>query len=75
MTEMSEKKLPDPLYSCAECYEEHSWPAGDLFWSEPLQDWFCDLCWDMPDEHWRGDETIDRGISLADELKRRGLNR
>ena len=75
MTDTSEKKLPDPMYPCAECYETYSWPACDLFWSEPLQDWFCDLCWETPDEHWCGQETIDRGISLADEIKQRGLSR
>jgi hypothetical protein len=33
-----------PLYGCTSCFEDYSWPAGDLrvFGSEC----WCDLCWD-----------------------------
>lgn len=72
---MSEKKLPEPLYGCAICYCDYSWTASDLFWSDAIEGWCCDHCWDDIDEHWSGDDVVDRGTSLADELKRRGLNR
>jgi hypothetical protein len=76
------KPIPDPLYPCCICYEEYSRPADQLFWSEPLQDWCCDDCWEGVDEHWADegqhftdDTVIDYGVSLAEELKTRGLAR
>jgi hypothetical protein len=72
----SDKPLPEPLYGCAYCADEYSWPASDLFWSEKTKSWVCDNCWDGLDEHWVDDLTeVERGITLADELKNRGLNR
>ena len=70
-----EKPLPDPLYGCCNCYEDYSWPATDLFWSEALKNWCCDRCWDDFDAHWTGEESVEFGISLAEELKQRGLSR
>lgn len=49
------------------CAEECSYPADMLFWSEEEQCWLCDCCWTMASE--------ERGISLAEELKQRGLTR
>ncbi len=68
--------LPEPAYPCAICYEEYSWPADELHWSDRRQNWYCDNCWDEMPEHWINDGEVEpRGISLADELKRRGLSR
>ena len=66
------KPLPEPLYCCEndECCEEHTWPAEDLWWSDNLQGFFCESCWDCDDYIER-----DKGISLAEELKQRGLTR
>ena len=64
------KEVPEPLYPCGfnECLS--TWPAEDLFWSEPLQGWVCDQCWDDVDQHWTEDSgRFDRGISLAQEIK------
>ncbi len=80
---MSDKPLPEPFYSCSYCADTYSWPASDLFWSEKTKSWVCDNCWDEVDEHWEdGDDDVadrgilvERGITLADELKNRGLNR
>lgn len=70
------KPIPEPLYGCEICYEDHSWPAEDLFWSDALEGWCCENCWDDVDEHWKSDsELIDHGICLSDELKQRGLSR
>ena len=60
------KKIPDPLYPCKFCYEEYSWPAEDLFWSEKEQAWVCDYC--------RGDQVHGEPFpnwSLAQELTAR----
>ena len=72
---MSEKKLPDPLYGCCICYEDNTWPAEDLWWSDQLKGWCCCVCWDEVSEHWDGDTHVETGISLAKELQHRGLNR
>ena len=72
---MNEKKLPEPLYCCCNCCEDHTWPAEDLWWSDLKQNWYCHYCWDAVDEHWDDGSPIKVGISLAKELKRRGLNR
>jgi hypothetical protein len=76
------KPLPDPLYACAYCADEYSWPPEDLFWSENTKSWVCDNCWEGVDEHWEDDRTapgyqkvVERGITLSDELKSRGLIR
>lgn len=70
------KPIPSPLYSCLHCREEYSWPAEDLFWSEIEQGWICHMCWD--DRCTWGDDDDDqheqRGISLAKEMKARGIN-
>jgi len=58
------KPIPKPLYPCKHCYEDHSWHAVDLFWSEIDQDWVCDECWDD-----RFSENEPKGICLADEIK------
>ena len=72
----NEKPLPEPLYSCAYCADEYSWPAEDLFWSEALNTWICDNCWLEVDKHWITDsEQVEHGITLAEELKNRGLSR
>lgn len=69
---MTAKSIPKPLYPCCSCYEDYSWPAENLFWSEPLQNWCCDMCWDEYDEHWTPiKRTIPLGISLAEELRHR----
>ena len=69
---MSERPLPTPHYCCAngDCCAETTWPAEDLWWSEKLGYWYCDDCWNC-------NEALekDKGISLAEELKRRGLSR
>jgi len=72
---VAEKPLPEPLYDCCICYEYHTWPADDLWWSDYLQGWCCTNCWDEVPEHWHGNTRVEAGISLAKELKRRGLNR
>jgi hypothetical protein len=74
---MNTKPLPEPLYGCYRCACEYSWPADDLFWSEKTDSWVCDNCWDEVDEHWSSRDTVlaERGITLAAELKQRGLNR
>ena len=66
------KPLPEPLYCCTnnECCAEVTWPAEDLWWSDKLYGWFCDSCWCEDDEI-----EADKGISLAEELKQRGLTR
>lgn len=66
-----EKKLPDPRYLCTICYTDHCWPPSDLFWSEVLSDWCCELCWSEVDEHWAGDRLAPQGVTLAEELKNR----
>ena len=71
---MTEKHLPDPSYPCADCYEDYSWPASELYWSQPLQAWYCENCWQCHDKHFIDGELIDYGTTLKDELKRRGLN-
>jgi hypothetical protein len=58
------KPIPKPLYPCKHCYEDHTWQAVDLFWSEIDQDWVCDECWDD-----RVSENEPKGICLADEIK------
>ena len=70
-----QKPIPEPLYPCRfnDCLS--TWPAEDLFWSEPLQDWVCDQCWDDVDAHWMDDGRVDSGISLAQELRERGRGR
>jgi hypothetical protein len=71
-----DKPLPEPAYPCALCWEEFSTPAAKLFWSERLQGWCCDDCWDDVLKHQMpGNQIEKRGVSLADELKRRGLSR
>ena len=69
---MSERPLPAPHYCCAnnDCCAEVTWPAEDLWWSDKLSDWYCDDCWCC-------NENLeeDKGISLAEELKQRGLSR
>ena len=76
MSKRSKKPLPEPFYSCAYCADEYSWPAEDLFWSEKTNSWICDNCWDEPDEHWLTDtDQVERGITLDEELKNRGLSR
>jgi hypothetical protein len=69
----SDKPLPEPWYGCAYCADTYSWPASDLFWSEKTKSWVCDNCWEVVDEHWADDEDalVERGITLADELKNR----
>ena len=66
------KPLPEPVYYCGrpECWED-PWPASDLWWSDTLQGWYCDSCWNEPPLA----ETETPGISLYDELKNRGLSR
>ena len=59
------KPIPEPLYPCLYCYEDFSWHAGELFWSERGQSWVCTNCWSQLDF----DEQEDLGISLADEIK------
>ncbi|MEA3639927.1 MAG: hypothetical protein VBE63_08285 [Lamprobacter sp.] len=39
-----EKPLPDARYLCADCYEDYSWSAAQLYWSNPLKDWYCEGC-------------------------------
>jgi hypothetical protein len=74
MRSQTMKPLPNPLYGCAYCAEEYSWPATELFWSERACSWVCDNCWDDADEHWLADkDPVERGITLAEELKHRGL--
>ncbi len=76
MSKRSKKPLPDPVYGCAICACEYSWPADDLFWSKRTNSWICDNCWEEVDEHWLTDtDVVDRGITLAEELKNRGLSR
>lgn len=68
---MSDKSLPEPLYSCVICKDDYSWPASDLFWSEKLNGWCCGECWSDVDLHYDDEKLIDAGICLADELKQR----
>lgn len=42
--------IPKALYPCALCLEDYSWPPEDLHWSEKVDAWICDNCWDE-DEH------------------------
>jgi hypothetical protein len=67
---MSERPLPKPLYCCAN--EEFgilsTRPAEELWWSDKEQGWYCDNCWNCGLEE-------EKGISLAEELKQRGLGR
>ena len=66
------KPLPVPNYCCdnGDCCAEVTWPAEDLWWSDKLEGWFCDNCWCED-----GEIEADKGISLAEELKQRGLTR
>lgn len=67
---MTVKTIPDPLYPCCSCYDDYSWSAKDLFWSEPLQAWCCENCWGNFDSHWIDDKTsVPLGISLANEIQ------
>jgi len=70
---MSERPLPTPYYCCAnfDCCVEHTLPAEDLWWSDRKQGYYCDDCWCCDDEL----AADDKGDSLAEELKRRGLSR
>ena len=63
------KPIPDPVYPCAVCYADCTWPAADLFWSEQRHEWICDLCWE--EAHWVSvDHAIPEfGVCLADEIK------
>jgi len=66
------RPIPEALYPCVHCAEDHSWPATDLNWSDVDQGWVCDLCWDDRESNWDGEDYIekDKGISLAEEIKR-----
>lgn len=59
---MSTLPIPQALYSCKHCAAEHSWPAGDLFWSRKILAWVCGECWD-------DDAEGEIGISLEERLK------
>ena len=69
---MAERPLPEPHYCCAneECCIYITRLAKDLWWSDKEQGWFCDDCWNCNE-----DLEEDKGISLAEELKQRGLTR
>lgn len=57
------RRIPLALYSCHHCAEDYSWPAEDLAWSNKLNEWVCENCWD-DDVH--GEPVI----RLDAELKR-----
>jgi len=65
------KTLPEAAYCCsnASCCEEVTWPAQLLWWSEDQQGWYCDACW--VEENQLFDK--EKGITLEEELKNRGL--
>lgn len=56
--------LPSPLYPCAHCYQEYSWPAEDLIWCPEIHKWVCVECWD---HEVHGDT---KGTTLAEEIER-----
>lgn len=66
------RPIPEALYPCVHCAEDYSWPATDLNWSELDKGWVCDMCWDDRETNWDGEDYIekDKGISLAEEIKR-----
>lgn len=68
---MTNKPIPEPLYICSVGSCGYSWPADQLFWSDSIKGWCCDHCWFEVDAHW---PVLEYGISLADELKQRGLS-
>ena len=70
MSNTTTKPLPDPVYPCLHCYEDYSWPAEDLHWSSDEQGWVCRNCWDDTDNYGQP-----LGVSLAEELKQRGMTR
>jgi hypothetical protein len=72
---MTEKPLPEPYYPCADCYEDYSWRASELYWSEQLEDWYCENCWQEHNQHWDNGELIDYGPTLKAELKQWGFSR
>lgn len=55
--------IPRALYPCNQCFEECSWPAQDLYWSEKAKMWICAQCWSDEDYG-------ERGTSLAEEINR-----
>ena len=63
------RHIPQAVYPCRHCWEVCSWLATDLWWSEIDKDWVCDQCWTDRDSEEACRE--ERGISLADEIKRR----
>jgi len=65
---MIEKPLPEPCYPCRGCGDIQTFPANMLWWSDSAEDWYCDECF-------VDDDLGEFGISLAEELERRGLNR
>lgn len=64
---MTQRPIPEPLYPCAHeaCAEERTWPADDLFWSEKVEGWVCDIC--RCDDPTHEDEQT--GSSLSDEIQ------
>ena len=66
------KPIPQALYSCKYCYEDASWPADGLWWSEHDEGWVCDICWPDRDWLWDGDEMYcePKGTTLAAEIER-----
>jgi hypothetical protein len=68
---MREKPLPEPLYPCRACGDIQTVPADWLHWSDTKGGWYCDNCFDADED----EELGDMGLSLAYELKKRGLSR
>lgn len=71
------RPIPKALYPCKYCYEDHTWLAADLYWSDIDQDWVCDPCWSDRDSAWGNDGYIDekRGVSLAAEINRQNATK
>lgn len=50
--------LPVALYSCANCFEDRSFHADDLFWVHERRGWFCEWCID----------DIEGSLTIGDRL-------
>jgi hypothetical protein len=55
--------IPDPLYPCAHCAEDYSWPAKDLDWCAEIQNWVCPPCWE-----YKAYDYDTKGPTLAEEI-------
>ena len=61
--------IPEALYACGTRFgtQYTSYPADMLFWSEKKHGWYCEHCFEEDGE--------EKGISLAEEIKRQKVTK